>query len=154
MIIKEIKATADVALELEVEKNGMSNEIVKVGNNGSEPNPSARCEGLLWGRGVTRLNTQEAGELPFTHSSDPGQMNEVYLLLEFPEKFKLRTSRLLSAGFLSFSRNASESLKGSRRTWRTRRKEGQVTPATGPMIEQGVSPLCLNARSPRDDKQH
>lgn len=89
----------------------MSNEIVKVGNNGSEPNPSARCEGLLCvcvGGGVTRLNTQEAGELPFTHSSDPGQMNEVYLLVEFPEKFKLRTSRLLSAGLLSFSRNASK----------------------------------------------
>lgn len=66
------------------------------------------------GGGVTRLNTQEAGELPFTHSSDPGQMDEVYLLLEFPEKFTLRTSRLPSAGLLSFSRNASESPKGSR----------------------------------------
>lgn len=71
-----------------------------------------------WGGGVTRLNTQGAGELPFTHSSDPGQMNEVYLLLEFPEKFKLRTSRLLSAGPLFFSWNASESLKGNQRTRR------------------------------------
>lgn len=59
-----------MALELEVEKDGMSNKIVKVGNNGSEPNLSARCEGLLCvcgGGAVTRLNIQEAGELPFFH---------------------------------------------------------------------------------------
>lgn len=99
----------------------------------------------VWG-GVTRLNTQEAGELPFTHSSDPGQMDEVYLLLEFPEKFTLRTSRLPSVGLLSFSRNASESPKGSRRTRRTRRKEGQVTPATGPMIGTGCFPTVFECK--------
>lgn len=83
----------------------MSDVTVKAGNDDSEPDPSAWCEGLLCVcvGGLTRLNTQGAGELPFTHSSDPRQMNEVYLLLEFPEKFKLRTSRLLSAGPLFFS---------------------------------------------------
>lgn len=53
----------------------MSDVTVKAGNDVSESDPSAWCEGLLCvcvGGGVTKLNTQGAGELPFTHSSDPG----------------------------------------------------------------------------------